>query len=153
CYHGWQVGISGNFIGPAAVVGVAVAGIGVQAPASRVEITGNEIVVTSASTSSNPFTAANSVVSFGTGIACGVSPAPISANDILQQGPASGDGIILDVPLLPATLDGCQIIGNRVTGVSGIGVEIRATLGSAMIKQNTIQNTGAGGIIMTGPPG
>jgi hypothetical protein len=151
CYHAWQVGLSGNFIGPAAVVGIAVAGIGIAAPASRVEITGNEIVVTRATASSSPFTNANATVSFGTGIVCGVSAARISDNDILQQGAASGDGIILEASLLPSTLDDCQVFGNRITGVAGIGLEIRATVGSAMIKQNSIEKTGAGGIVMTGP--
>jgi hypothetical protein len=146
CYHAWQVGISDNFIGPAAVAGIAVAGMGIPAPASRIEITGNEIVVSSASLDPSSF------VSVGTGIICGVSAARITNNDVLPQG-ASGDGILLDVPLLATAVDGCQIIGNRIAGVGGIGIEIRAPLGSAMIKQNTIQNTGAGGIIMTGTYG
>lgn len=146
CYHAWQVGISDNFIGPAAVAGIAVAGMGIPAPASRIEIAGNEIVISSASLTPGSF------VSVGTGIICGVSAARIINNDVLPQG-ASGDGILIDVPLLSTAVDGCQIIGNRVTGVGGIGIEIRATLDSAMIKQNTIRNAGAGGIIMTGPSG
>jgi hypothetical protein len=145
-YHAWQVGISGNFIGPSAVAGIAVAGIGVPAPASRVEITGNEIVVTSATTGRG-WTPGTTTV--GTGIICGVSAARISDNDILRLGDASAGGILLDAPLFPMVLDGVQIIGNRITAVSGIGIGIRAPLASAMIKQNTIENTGAGGIIMT----
>jgi hypothetical protein len=146
-YHAWQVGISRNFIGPSAVAGIAVGGIGVVAPASRVEITGNEIIVTSASTSSwtpGPTT-------FGSGIVCGVSAARICDNDILALG-ASFDGIIIDGPLLPLKLDGIQIFGNRIIDVGGIGIELRAQLGSAMIKQNTIKNAGAGGIVMTASP-
>jgi hypothetical protein len=147
-YHAWQVGISNNFIGPSAVVGIAVAGIGVPAPASRVEITGNEVVVTG--TSAGTFAPVVFGGTSGNGIVCGVSATRISDNDVLSLGPISGDGILLDAPLFPMLLDGCQILGNRVTGVGGIGIEIRAPLASAMIKQNTIENAGAGGIVMTG---
>ena len=149
-YHAWQVGISGNFIGPSAVAGIAVAGIGVQALSSRIEITGNEIVVTSAPISSGGFSGVGGGITTGNGIVCGVSAARISDNDVVGQAPSSGDGILLDVPLSPMLIDGCQILGNRITGVGGIGIEIRTPLGSAMIKQNTIQGAGAGGIIMTG---
>ena len=145
-YHAWQVSIARNFIGPAAVTGIAVAGMGVPAPSSRIEITGNEVVVSSATTGGG-FTPGTTT--FGTGIVCGVGAARISDNDILPFGPASADGILLAPPLLAATLDGIQILGNRITGVGGIGIQINATLGSAMIKQNTIQNAGAGGILMT----
>jgi hypothetical protein len=144
CYHARELGISRNIIGPAAVAGVAVAGIGVPAPASRVEITGNDIGVTSA------LVAPGLPPVAGNGIVCGVSASRISDNDVVSQGTGSADGILLDVPLLSMPLDGCQIIGNRVSGVGGIGIEIRTPVASAMIKQNTIQGTGAGGIIMTG---
>jgi hypothetical protein len=146
CYHAWQVGISGNFIGPSAITGIAVAGIGVPAPLSRIEITGNEIVVTS----SVAGIGGAAGVTSGTGIVSGVSAARISNNDILPLGPASGNGILLDAPLLPMLVDGCQILGNRVGGVAGIGIEIRTPLGSALIKQNTVQNAASGGIVMTG---
>ena len=46
-----------------------------------------------------------------------------------RQAPSSGDGILLDVPLSPMLIDGCQILGNRITGVGGIGIEIRTPLG------------------------
>jgi hypothetical protein len=147
-YHAWQVSIANNFVGPAAVVGIAVAGLGALAPDSRIEITGNEVVVTSATTGGifSP-----GVTTFGTGIICGVGAARISDNDVLALG-ASAGGILIDAPLLPMPLDGVQILGNRVTGVAGIGIEIRAVLASAMIKQNTIEAAGAGGIVMTGTP-
>jgi len=144
-YHAWQVSLARNFIGPAAVAGIVVAGIGVPAPASRVEITGNEIVVSSA-TGGGGWTPGTTT--FGTGIICGVGAARICDNDILPLG-ASADGILLAPSLLPSTLDGIQILGNRITGVAGIGIQINTALGSAMIKQNTIQHTGAGGILMT----
>jgi hypothetical protein len=144
-YHALQVGISRNVIGPSAVTGIAVAGIGVPASFSRIEITGNEIVVTRGVTGIG----GGATVTFGTGIVCGVSAARISDNDVVPLGPESGGGILLSAPQLPMVLDGCQILGNRVGGVGGIGIEIRAALGSAMIKQNTIQNAAGGGIIMT----
>jgi hypothetical protein len=147
CYHAREVGISGNVIGPSAVAGIAIAGIGVQAPSSRIEITGNEIVVTSAPIPTG--TGAGGGVMTGNGIVCGVSAARISDNDVVAQG-SSSDGILLTPPLIPMLLDGCQIFSNRVTGVGGIGIEIRAPLASAMIKQNTIQAAGAGGIVMSG---
>jgi len=144
-YHALQVGISRNVIGPAAVTGIAVAGIGVPASFSRIEVTGNEIVVTRGVTGIG----GGATATFGTGIACGVSAARISDNDVVPLGPESGGGILLSAPQLPMVLDGCQILGNRVGGVGGIGIEIRPALGTAMIKQNTIQNAAGGGIIMT----
>jgi hypothetical protein len=122
----------------------------VPAPASRVEITGNEIGVTSAPVATGT-PAGGGGVTNGNGIVCGVSAARISDNDIVSQGTASADGILLDAPLLSMPLDGCQILGNRITGVGGVGIDIRTPLASAMIKQNTIRGTGAGGIVMTGP--
>ena len=133
-YHAWQLGITENFMGPSGMAGITVAGLGLPAPESRIEITGNEVVGT------------------GDGIVCGVGAARIENNDVLclTAGQTQGDGIVLDVPLLPATLDGCQVVGNRITGVGGIGINISAQLGSAVIRENIIENAGAGGIVMTG---
>src|SRR5262249_17489029 len=107
------------------------------------EIDGNEIGLTAA------LVAPGVPPIGGNGIICGVSAARISDNDVISQGTVSGDGILLDVPLLPMQLDGCQILGNRVTGVGGNGIEIRTPVASAMIKQNAIERAG-GGIVMTG---
>jgi hypothetical protein len=143
CYHARELDIRHNVIGPSATAGVAVAGIGVPAPATRVEIDGNEIGVTGG------LVAPGLPPVGGTGIVCGVSAARISDNDIISQGTVSGDGILLDVPLLAMPLDGCQILGNRMTGLGGNGIQIRTPLATAMIKQNTIERAG-GGIVMTG---
>jgi hypothetical protein len=143
CYHARELGIRDNVIGPSGIAGIAVAGIGVPAPASRVEIDGNEISLTGA------LVAPGVPPIGGNGIICGVSAARISDNDVISPGTVSGDGIMLDVPLLPMPLDGCQILGNRVTGVGGNGLEIRTPLASAMIEQNAIERAG-GGIVMTG---
>jgi hypothetical protein len=148
CYHAREVGISGNVIGPSAVAGVAIAGSGVPAPVSRVQITGNEIGVTSAAIPTGDPAGGGSVTA-GNGIVCGVSAARISDNDVVSQG-ASGGGILLTAPLFPMLIDGCQILGNRINGVSGIGIEIQAPLASAIIKQNMIQGAGGGGIVTTG---
>src|SRR5260370_14615542 len=119
--------------------------MGIPAPEAVVEITGNEIVTTPT----------------GHGIVCGVGATRISENDILCLNPSTtlaagtvaGDGVLLDAPFLATTsptLDGCQLVGNRISGVTGIGIEIRAQLASAIIQQNLIENTGAGGSIITG---
>ncbi len=134
CWHVWQVEVSGNFIGPTAVNGVNLAGIGLPAPSSRVEIRRNE------------------VIGSGDGIVCGVSAARISDNDILSStaaGAAGGGGIILDATLIPMTLDGCEITGNRIVGVGGVGIELRPTLGTAVITGNLVETAGGGGIVMS----
>jgi uncharacterized protein DUF6519 len=146
--HAWQVRLNNNFIGPSSVAGIMVAGAGVPASTtaeSSVEITDNEIVT----------------LPTGHGIVCGVGAARISENDILCLTPIAGlpnestvgDGILLDAPHVVAettpALDGLQLVGNRISGVAGIGIEFRAQIGSAIIHQNLIEKTGAGGIIMT----
>lgn len=144
-YHAWQVRIQNNFVGPSSVAGITVAGIGLPAPEASVEISDNQIV---ASTT-------------GHGIVCGVDAARVTDNDILcldantglANNPTFGDGILLDAPLLAAIslpLNGLQLVGNRIAGVGGIGIEIRAQVASVTIERNLMQNTGAGGIIMTG---
>jgi hypothetical protein len=45
-------------------------------------------------------------------------------------------------------MDRCQVIGNRITGVGGIGIHVAAQVRSAMIKQNMVQGAGLGGIIV-----
>jgi len=144
CVHAWQVRIQNNFIGPSDGAGITVAGLGVPTPEASVEITYNEIVTSP----------------IGHGIICGVGAARISDNDILclasdvglPPDSFGGDGILLEAPFLAETalpLDGLQLVGNRISGVAGIGIEIRSQIASAVIHQNLIENTGAGGIIMT----
>ena len=134
CWHVWQVEVSGNFIGPTAVSGINLAGIGLPAPSSRVEISRNE------------------VIGSGDGIVCGVSAARVVDNDILSStaaGAAGGGGVILDATLIPMTLDGCEITGNRIVGVGGVGIELRPNLGTAVITRNLVETAGGGGIVMS----
>jgi Family of unknown function (DUF6519)/Right handed beta helix region len=134
CWHVWQVEVSGNFIGPTAVSGINLAGIGLPAPSSRVEISRNE------------------VIGSGDGIVCGLSAARIVENDILSStaaGAAGGGGVILDATLIPMTLDGCEITGNRIVGVGGVGIELRPNLGTVVITGNLVETAGAGGIVMS----
>jgi hypothetical protein len=134
CWHVWQVEVSGNFIGPTAVSGINLAGIGLPAPSSRVEISRNE------------------VIGSGDGILCGLSAAHIVENDIVSStaaGAAGGSGVILDATLIPMTVDGCEITGNRIVGVGGVGIELRPTLGTAVITGNLVQGAGGGGIVMS----
>ena len=134
CWHVWQVEVSGNFIGPVTLSGINLAGIGLPAPSSRVEISRNE------------------VIGSGDGIVCGLSAARIADNDILSStaaGAAGGGGVILDATLIPMTLDGCEITGNRIVGVGGVGIELRPALGSAVITGNLVETAGAGGIVMS----
>ncbi|HEV2099511.1 MAG TPA: DUF6519 domain-containing protein [Stellaceae bacterium] len=134
CWHVWQVEVSGNFIGPTAVSGINLAGIGLPAPSSRVEISRNE------------------VIGSGDGIVCGVSAARIVDNDILSStaaGAAGGGGVILDATLIPMTLDGCEITGNRIVGVGGVGIELRPMLGTVVITGNLVETAGGGGIVMS----
>ena len=44
--------------------------------------------------------------------------------------------------LIPMTLDGCEITGNRIVGVGGVGIELRPALGSAVITGNLVETAG-----------
>jgi hypothetical protein len=135
CFHAWQVEASRNFIGPVAFNGISLGGSGVAAPDSRIQVSDNEII------------------GAGDGIVCGLSAARIINNDILSStkpGALGGAGIILDIPATTTTvLDGCEIVGNRIVGVGGIGIELRAALGTVVIAENLIQGAAGGGIVMS----
>jgi hypothetical protein len=133
CYHAGQVDVSNNFIGPCVLVGIDVQGLGIAAPWGRVEINNNE------------------VVGFGAGLAAGV-PARICNNDLVlatSPGNLLFSGIIIQRSALQqTTIDGTQIVGNRVTGSPGYGIWIDAPVGSAVITDNVIENSAAGGIFV-----
>jgi len=87
----------------------------------------------------------------GTGIVVGVDAARLSENDVRSAGGAqAGDGIALARGLDPGGVDHCQVLGNRIRGVSGHGIAIRTRVNSGMIKHNVIAETGGGGIVMEG---
>jgi hypothetical protein len=81
----------------------------------------------------------------GDAIVAGVDGVRIEANGISQLGAAAGrDGVVL-APGLDATgMDRCQVLDNRVVGLSGAGIAVRTRIRSAMIKGNIIERTGEG---------
>jgi hypothetical protein len=85
----------------------------------------------------------------GNGVVVGTDGTRIQGNDLGGFGRGeSGDGIVL-VPGLDRTgMDHCQILENRIIGVRGHGIVLRAPVRSAMIKQNAIDGVGGGGILM-----
>jgi hypothetical protein len=91
----------------------------------------------------------NSVASSGDAIQVGTSNTRI-ANNTLTAGTAQvrGNGIALVAGLDPSGLANCQVIGNRIESATGSGICLQTHVLSAFIKQNFIQNTGAGGIVM-----
>jgi hypothetical protein len=91
----------------------------------------------------------NLLLTRGAGITAGTSLTRINDNEVVPFGEASaGDGIVLSAGLEPSGIAHCQIIGNRVMWMNGNGIAIRTAVASAMIKQNTIRETGLGGIVM-----
>jgi hypothetical protein len=109
---------------------------GIVASWARVDITGNEIATS------------GDAISFST------DNTRVAWNDVGELSFAQGgsndtaDGIVIAEPRDDGEVDGAQVIGNRVTGLGGIGIRIQGRVGSAMIKQNVIRETGAGGIVM-----
>jgi Family of unknown function (DUF6519)/Right handed beta helix region len=94
---------------------------------------------------------------------CGNDVAPAAARPAVgaaARGVADG-GVVLETLALPhsgivlsglvrqAGIARCQVIGNRVAGVSGDGIAIHGRLESALIKQNQISAVGGGGIAMS----
>ena len=96
----------------------------------------------------------NVVTATGHGLALGTNQARVSDNDIGvlgerdQQG-STRHGILLMPGTLQTPLLGCQVLSNRITGMSGDGIHITAPLESIMIKQNILRDLGGGGIVMT----
>lgn len=94
----------------------------------------------------------NTILTRGAGIAVGTDHTRIEGNDIASSRPgaeaAYRDGILLVAGLLKKTLEGCQVIGNRIGNLGGDGISIRAPLVSAIIRRNVIQGVAGGGIVM-----
>ena len=73
----------------------------------------------------------------GAGIVAGTGSTRITNNCISgARQKTSGDGIVLATGLDRTGLDQCQVIGNRVVAISGIGISAEAVLKSAMIKNH-----------------
>ncbi len=90
---------------------------------------------------------ANGLYVAGDGIIAGTDGLRITDNEIGgSTNRKSGNGIILAPGLDPTGIDHVWLMGNRLTELSGTGIEVRAPLGSAMIKHNIIERT-RGGIV------
>jgi hypothetical protein len=91
----------------------------------------------------------NTVRATGPGIVVGADDARVDGNDI---GPAaggpSGDGIVVTAGPRKAPIERLQVTNNRIRGVAGNGVHVLAPVRSGFIKQNQIEGTTGGGIVM-----
>jgi hypothetical protein len=127
--HSDQTRIAGNVITTAVAAGLILTGA-VIAGAS-VDLEGNQVAA-------------------GTdGIRCGTGDTRVCNNDV---GPGAtqpgGNGIVLTTGLDRSGLARCQVLGNRIRGVSGHGISIQTHVVSAIIKQNCLEELGGGGIVM-----
>ncbi len=91
----------------------------------------------------------NLVRTNGAGIVVGTSYTHVTGNSISGfRQKASGDGIVLTTGLDRTGLDQCDVIGNRIVAVGGIGISAEAALKSVMIKNNFIDGAAFGAIVM-----
>lgn len=127
--HAGQTVLSSNLLISCAAGGIVASGV--VMPGAQLEIAGNSLQVS------------------GIGILSGATAARIEANAIARLGNAeTGDGIVLADGLIQGSIEDCQIIGNRITGMPGRGIAITGALRAVMVKQNVIRETGRGGIEM-----
>ncbi|MBX9583795.1 MAG: right-handed parallel beta-helix repeat-containing protein [Gemmataceae bacterium] len=91
----------------------------------------------------------NTIRATGPGIIVGTDDARVDGNDI---GPAaggpSGDGIVIAPGTREGPVDRLQVTNNRVQRVAGSGIHILTAVRSGFIKQNQIEGTAGGGIVM-----
>jgi hypothetical protein len=86
----------------------------------------------------------------GDGIVSGVNGSRIIHNDISPARlPVGGNGIAITRGRLKTPIDGIEVVGNRVVGMSGVGVLIDGNVGAVLVNQNICENLGVGGIVMT----
>jgi hypothetical protein len=124
--HMGQTRIAVNFVNECAQAGIAA--LGITAAGAGIEISGNHVQAS------------------GNGIVAGSDGAYIAGNAITAPIRSTGDGIVLTATK-GDLVDRCQVVNNRISGVGGHGIAVQAGLGSAMIKDNVLENTG-GGIFM-----
>ncbi len=127
--HALTTRVSGNFFSDCAQAGIAMLG---YVPAGfSVEIDANELRVG------------------GIGIAIGTDGTRVTENSITSlRARGAEDGILIAPGLDKTGIDQCHIIANRITGIGGHGIAVRAAVNSAMIKNNFIEDVGLGGIVM-----
>lgn len=127
--HFAETRLAGNAIYECGQVGIMT--VGAVLPGFRLDISHNDLHVS------------------GDSIMVGTDGTRIHDNDLSGFGRGdSGDGIVLAPGLDRTGLDHCQILENRIIGVRGHGIVLRAPVRSAMIKQNMIDGVGGGGIMM-----
>lgn len=127
--HALTTRISGNFFSDCDQFGIAM--LGYVPPGFSVEIGANELRVT------------------GTGIAFGTDGTRVTENSITSlRERGAEDGILVAPGLDKSGIDQCHILANRITSVGGHGINLGATLNSAMIKNNFLEEVGLGGIVM-----
>jgi hypothetical protein len=91
----------------------------------------------------------NQVDVSGDGIQVGTSDTRVCNNDITAgTTQRRGNGITLVTGVDPSGIAGCQVIGNRIASATGAGISVQTHVLAALIKQNFIENTGDGGIVM-----
>jgi len=127
--HALTTRVSSNFFSDCAQAGIAMLG---YVPAGfSVEIDANELRVG------------------GIGIAIGTDGTRVTENSITSlRARGAEDGILIAPGLDKTGIDQCHIIANRITGIGGHGIAVRAVVNSAMIKNNFIEDVGLGGIVM-----
>ncbi|MEJ2541433.1 MAG: DUF6519 domain-containing protein [Gemmatimonadota bacterium] len=108
---------------------------GYTLPVSRTDVKGNEIVTR------------------GHGVIVAEDNVRVEDNDISAVERDSGvDGPPMGIAITQGTFETpilrCSIVGNRIFGLGGDGINIRTTLGAATIERNFIQGTGRNGIAM-----
>jgi hypothetical protein len=134
--HVGQTRVAGNSIYGGQVAGVTGTGVVLPAPfpSSRLDVTGNQLVVT------------------GEGVVIGCDSARVAGNDLGALGLARRDGepsgIVLVDSITKAPVDRCAIVDNRVTGFAGQGIALRGRAGTVAIERNTIDACALGGVMM-----
>jgi hypothetical protein len=89
----------------------------------------------------------NRLETTGDAITVGSDGTNVTRNHIAGPTRSTGNGIVLRSPF-EAGLGRCHVIGNEIVNVGGIGIAVQSSVRSALIKQNSIEGAGAGGIIM-----
>jgi hypothetical protein len=121
--------LSGNLLTGGTQGGIVA--IGATAPGAALNVVGNDV-----------FARDDAIV-------VGTDGARVADNDVGSAGGARGGaGIVLARGLDGSGMDRCQVIGNRILGVVGAGIAVRAHVRSGMIKQNVIEGCGGGGIVV-----
>lgn len=121
--HLSETRLTGNFIAQCTQAGIGA--LGLTAGGAGLEI------------------ASNHVQTAGDGIIAGSDGAHVAANFVTSTLRSQGDGIVLRTGI-GKSIDRCQIVNNRVTRVGGRGISIECNVRAALIKENVLEDTGAG---------